>query len=239
MMAKNIFGKEDTLRENYIVGAELAGRYDFPVLPSVQVIPENMIPFTEIRQDKQPYRHGVHFFIDDDRFERLWQNPEQYIPNLRNFQCVCGPDFSGYLDMPVSCAIWNTYRSRALSYYLSTHGRCTIIPTAQWMDESSYNWCFDGLPMHSTIAVSTNGCFSPVGRRFYVAGMLEMERRLKPYKILCVGRPLTVSGLKTEVIYYKSFGQRLTEKLTKPEVKNEILETNHETSRDSGQGDVP
>lgn len=57
---------------------------------------------------------GVHFFLDDSRFERIWKEPYRYIKILQRFTCVLAPDFSLYMDMPLAMKIWNVYRSRLL-----------------------------------------------------------------------------------------------------------------------------
>ena len=63
-----------------------------------------------------------------------------------------------------------------------------VIPNVCWSDESSYSWCFDGLPQNSILAVSTNGCLKDkVAKQLFIAGFNEMKRRLNPLKIVIVG----------------------------------------------------
>lgn len=207
----NKFGKIDTLNENLIAGAELVGRYDFPALQPVDYTPEEVIPFSAAMSERKPRGKWVHFFIDDDLFERAWNQPDRYLRIMQCFDGIITPDFSSYLDMPASCAIWNMYRNRVLAYYYQSCG-LKIIPSVGWMDETSYSWCFDGLPEHSTLAVSTNGCFFPEGKQFYIAGMIEMDRRLQPNRIIVVGRSIDVP-IETELVYFDSFGQEMTKRL--------------------------
>lgn len=50
---------------------------------------------------KKTVKHcGIHFFIDDYQFQRVWNQPDRYIAPLKRFQCVLTPDFSTYMDMP-------------------------------------------------------------------------------------------------------------------------------------------
>lgn len=207
----NIYGKEDTLNENLIIGAELTGRYDFPVLRPVNYEPKEVLPFSDAVRERNPRKKWVHFFIDDVKFERIWNAPEKYLGILQYFDGIITPDYSSYLDMPMACQIWNRYRNRVMAYYYQSRG-LRIIPTVGWSDEASYEWCFDGLPEHSTLAVSTNGCFSDTGKQFYTAGMIEMERRLRPNLVICIGRPIEVP-ISTEIIYFDSFGQAMTKRL--------------------------
>jgi hypothetical protein len=212
----NIFGKIDTMKENLILGAELVGKYDFPKLKPVNYIPGDVVPFSRATMEKNCQKKWIHFFVDDDKFERVFAQPDRYLKILELFAGVITPDFSSYLDMPMAMQIYNRYRNRALAYYYQSQG-LRIIPTVGWSDEASYDWCFAGLPECSTLAVSTNGCFHEEGKKYYIAGMIEMERRLKPTKIICVGRPIPVP-INTEIMYFDSFGQQMTKRLREKRV---------------------
>ena len=61
-----------------------------------------------------PEDFGMHMFVDDYRFERLWNSPHKYLAKLRKFKCVITPDFSGYLNVPKEMKVCNIYRSRLL-----------------------------------------------------------------------------------------------------------------------------
>ena len=41
---------------------------------------------------------GVHFFLDDYQFERIWQRPTVYTRKLSKFKVIASPDFSLYTD---------------------------------------------------------------------------------------------------------------------------------------------
>lgn len=208
----NIYGKVDTMRENLIIGAELTGKYSFPKLRPVNFTPEEVVSFGQAATEKKPHKKWVHFFINDDKFERAWSQPDRYFKILQLFEGVITPDFSCYSDMPLAMQIYNTYRNRTLAYWYQQQG-LRIIPTVGWCKEDSYSWCFDGLPERSTLAVSTNGCFSAEGKKCYAAGMIEMERRLKPRQVICIGRPIDVP-IESDIIYYESFGQTMSKRLS-------------------------
>ena len=86
------------------------GAYNLPVV-GTDAVPtaDSLIPFnrakTCTRRDV-----GVHFFIDDYQFERIWKDPEKYVEKLRQYACVASPDFSPYGDMPMALQIYNHYR---------------------------------------------------------------------------------------------------------------------------------
>lgn len=67
--------------------------------------------YVKISKDKNC---GIHFYLDDYQFERLWVNPEKYIDILKEYECILSPDFSLYIDMPIDMKIWNIYRSRLI-----------------------------------------------------------------------------------------------------------------------------
>ena len=212
-MYNSINTKNDVAKEGYILNCELSGEYDLPKLGSIHAYFDDLrpVPFNKAVSEKKPRECVCHFFIEDMAFERVWNNCDKYLDILQNFKYVCSPDFSFYSDMPKAMQIWQTYRSRALGYYLSANG-ISVIPTVDWGFEDSFEWCFDGLPQNSTLAVSTNGCFSRIGKECYRRGFEEMCRRLNPYNVLVVGREIEVD-VDVPIIYMDSYGQEISKKL--------------------------
>ena len=163
------------------------GEYQTPEIIPTQYKPQNFIGFNFAKTCKEPAKSCVHFFIDDYQFQRVWQYPEQYTEFLSKFNAVCSPDFSGYLDFPKSIRIYNHFRNHWLGAYWQAQG-LTVIPTIQWCDECDFDWCFDGDPVGSTVAVSSVGTQSTVkGREVFKLGFHEMLRRLEPTTILLYG----------------------------------------------------
>src|SRR5574344_1819441 len=60
---------------------------------------------------------GVHFFLDDYQFERLWQRPGEYVSTLSEFKFVLSPDFSLYTDHPKAVQLWSHYKKHWLGRY--------------------------------------------------------------------------------------------------------------------------
>ena len=48
---------------------------------------------------------GVHFFLDDYQFERIWQRPTVYVRKLSKFKVIASPDFSLYIDYSTAMQI--------------------------------------------------------------------------------------------------------------------------------------
>ena len=73
----------DVMKEFLIYGAELT-KMGYPILPAVQTIPSDTVDFSESlsRKLKEHKRLNVNFFVDDEKFERLYSSPDRYIEHL-------------------------------------------------------------------------------------------------------------------------------------------------------------
>lgn len=165
---------------------EISGKYDIPKIYSVEYIPDDLLGFNYVTNttDKSI---GVHFFLDDYQIERVWNRPEFYINKLKDFDCVLTPDFSLYSDMPKSMMIWNTYRSRLIGQLMQKAG-IIVIPTVSWADETTFDFCFDGLPQESTLAISTIGVKQNQSKyKVWQSGVDEMIKRCRPKKLMIYG----------------------------------------------------
>lgn len=163
------------------------GEYGIPVLRPAQFIPCELIGFNYAKNCRKPHEKGVHFFLDDYQFLRLWKKPDNYIAMLQRFSCVLSPDFSLYADFPKAIQIYNHYRKHWLGAYLQMHG-IKVIPTICWSDTESFAWCFDGEPVQSAVAVSSVGCMANKdAREKFLRGYEKMMEKLKPTQIVFYG----------------------------------------------------
>ena len=167
---------------------EGTGEYDIPVIQPIQFAGEcEFIPFSSAAGCKNRSNKGVHFFIDDYRFNRLWSAPDVYLPMLQQFRYVMTPDFSMYTDFPKAIQIYNHYRKHWIGAYLQENG-IEVIPTIGWSDKNSYEWCFGGEPAHGTVAVSSVGTQqSQKTKELFLNGYKEMVRQLEPETIIFYG----------------------------------------------------
>ena len=131
----------ENLQHGFYAGA---GKYDIPQLTGSKItdFPE-LIGFNYAKTTKNRQNKGVHFFLDDYQFLRLWNNPTAYLDILKGFRCVLTPDFSLYADFPTAMQIYNHYRKHWLGAFWEDNG-IEVIPTICWSDEKSFKWCFDG-----------------------------------------------------------------------------------------------
>ena len=155
----------------------------------------------------QDYDAGVHFFIDDYQFERVWNTPEKYVPLLRRFRCVIAPDFSLYVDLPPAVNFWNIYRNRLLAAWWQSQS-IRVIPSASWGNADSFRFCFEGLPHNSLIAVGHTAIgWNQAGKNVMVLGMSECLRVLQPSKVLVYGKPFDLNF--NNFVYLEDNIQRL------------------------------
>ncbi len=164
-----------------------AGEYGIPVIAGADYNVDNWISFNYALTCDEPEQHGIHFFIDDYQFIRVWKQPDTYLGMLRKFQAVLTPDFSTYTDFPKAIQVYNHYRKHWLGAYWQLNG-IRVIPTISWSDRSSYDWCFTGEPEGATVAVSSVGTQNNIEtQRLFLDGYNEMLARLQPSKIIMYG----------------------------------------------------
>lgn len=194
---------DDSYNLRLINASHCAGNFDMPRIKGCMRKPKELLGFNYAKTVTS-FERGVHFFIDDYQFERVWSHPEKYIDLLRRFDCVLTPDFSLYMDMPLPMQQWNEYRRRALGNYWQRSG-VKVVPTLSWSDERSYGFCFDGIPKGSTLAVSTVGVKgNESALAVWSAGMCEAMNKLHPKRVLLYGGDVGFDFGKCEVVEYSN-----------------------------------
>lgn len=163
----------------------------FPSIRPVDVNVEGLelVGFNYAKGCKDPEDKILHFYVDDYQFERVWNDPDRYISMLKKFRAVLQPDFSIYDDFPRIVNMFNHYRKQWCSAYWQVHG-IEVIPTLCWGDEESYNWCFEGVPKHSLVSVSTVGGFGNHvdNKASWLKGFYDMLEIVQPSEILLFGK---------------------------------------------------
>lgn len=161
--------------------------YGIPVVkPYHGQIPQRFIPFSAANSCRD-YSCGIHFYIDDYMFERIWRNPDRYIPPLQKYCCVIGPDFSQYVNMPAPLRLWNCYRNRLLTAYWQQQG-INVIPNVTWSLPDSYDYSFTGMPKDSVIAINCTGIVQfDISKYFWNRGYNVGLERLEPRLIVRYG----------------------------------------------------
>ena len=187
----NEFAKEK-FREIYkpflVEGAKFNWNFDIPICPcTAKKIPEKLIYYNEIVKSKQRYFGFVHFYMDDYKFESIWHHPRRALERLSKFAGIITPDFSTYQDMPIALKIYNTYRMRAIGYWLGKKG-LQVINNVRWGTPETFSFCFAGIPKNSIVCISSVGCLSDkYDEDRFTEGLQAMVETLKPIHILFYG----------------------------------------------------
>ena len=196
--------------------------WQMPVIQNDGVIPDDLIGFNYVKSTSNT-NNGVHFYIDDYQFERIWNKPEQYVDLLARHQCIISPDFSLYLDMPMPMKIWNVYRSRMIGAFYQSQG-IKVVPAVQWAEPGTYAFCFRGIPVGSIVAVSTVGVMrDESAREIFYDGLNEMIKQIQPSQILLYGKSIDIK-CDIPVKYYKN---KVTERMNGKQW--EVADQSHDT----------
>ncbi len=187
-MTDKQFKNYDVFRSFLVESADFDGYIELPVIKTSDRLPYKLITFSKAMSGKcTDYDNWIIFYEHDKGFERLWNNPKQYINKLKKFKGVISPDFSLYRKMPLCMQMWNTYRSRALAVWFQANG-IEVIPNVRFGDERTFYFCFDGIEKNKTVAVGTHGC---IKRRedkiFFEFGLARMVQMLSPKTIIVYG----------------------------------------------------
>lgn len=165
------------------------GSYDIP-----EIFPEHLpevtrwIGFNYMLSEKNPEGAGVHFFVNDYQFERIWNNPDRYIERLSKFAAVASPDFSQYGDMPFCLQLFNHYRKHWVGRYLQENG-IHVIPTIRAStDERSKGFYLDGEPCGGSVIISSMYTTKAENREIYRQEYDAMFDALKPERVYIYGK---------------------------------------------------
>lgn len=175
------------------------GKYCMPIVNGIDDIPEEIeaISFnyamgiskkkreTELNYfDQSNISTLLHCFVDDAQFERVWNKPDKYIDIVNTFDYVCAPDFSMMVDMPEALKIFNCYRKQWVTAYWQSKG-IKVIPTLCWADEQSFEYCLDGQPIESVVAIADSGTNKDKEcRRMFLYGLERSLDHLRPTKVV-------------------------------------------------------
>ena len=185
---------------------EGSGKWNIPLIKKQPINTSNVSLIacsdTRSRDNKINCRNGVHFFVDDYRFEGIYNNPERTLSKFSQYAFLLTPDFSTYADMDLWRQIENVAKNRWVGAYWQNRG-LIVIPTISWSTPRSNEFCFDGVEQNSIVAISTLGCRN--SKLQFLRGYEEMLKKLSPETIICFGTPfIEMCGNIISVDYRKS-----------------------------------
>ncbi|MCM1194644.1 MAG: DUF4417 domain-containing protein, partial [Firmicutes bacterium] len=163
------------------------GEEEIPRVKTTSLIPTRLVSFTEAISAKD-HSGFVVFYEHDEKIERLWKNPNRYLPILKRFDGVITPDYSLYYDMPYAMQVWNTYRGKAVGAWLNDND-IPVIPNVRWGDERSLELSCKGVEINSTIAIGTHGCIKSLAyKQLFTQGLDYVIQKLTPKNVIVYGR---------------------------------------------------
>lgn len=180
-----------------------AGKWDIPLVKKQNIDTNNisLIACSDTKANDKAINkiHGVHFFVDDYRFSGIYNNPERSLARYSQYKFLLTPDFSTYADMNLWRQLESVAKSRWIGAYWQNK-KLIVIPTVTWSDSRSYEFCFDGIEIGSTVAVGMIGCKH--SRINFIRGYTEMLNRLQPKNIIVFGKPFSeMEGNIIEIDY--------------------------------------
>lgn len=200
--SQNMRNNDFFMRNKY----KTTGKWNIPLIKKQNIKFENLqlIAFSETAHampllDKM---FGIHFFIDDYRFNTIYSNPPYYLKRLQRYGFLLTPDYSLYADMPLSIQINNVFKNRWCGAYWQEHG-LFVIPTISWSLSPSFDFCFDGVEQGSAVAISTVGCRK--ARINFMRGYDKMIEKINPETIICYGKTFPeMQGNIIQIPYFRN-----------------------------------
>ncbi|MCR4609787.1 MAG: DUF4417 domain-containing protein [Eubacterium sp.] len=179
-------GCKDVFRAFLVKNANYEGFLEIPSIVYGDYKPQKLISFSKCISSTD-YKCWVHFYEDDASFERIWNNPQKYLPILKRYAGVISPDFSLYRDMPLVMQFWNIYRNRAIGSWLQDCG-IPVITNIRYSDSRTYTAACLGVPKGGTIAIGSHGCIKcKIDREEFIEGLDYMVQVVHPKVIVVYG----------------------------------------------------
>ncbi len=167
---------------------ETVGKYGFPLIKKqfIDVDKIDLLCYTKTKiNDKENSNKSVHFFTYDWFFDNVYDKPEKALEKLEQYYALLTPDFSCYFDMPRALQIYSIFKNRWCGAHWQDKG-FKVIPTIEWGQENTFDFCFDGIEKGSVVAVSTYR--REKYEKEYMKGYNKMMEIIQPSAIICYGQ---------------------------------------------------
>lgn len=177
------------------------GRFDMPIIGNYDDVTE--IDYIALYSDVSEYNKTnntcVAFYQYDHIFDGIhglynsiiYQDTnrlEKYKERFNNVKYIIAPDYSLYGDFPTALQIFNVYKSRLCAAWLCSNTKARVIPNIRWTFSFSYDYCFDGIPKGSNIAIGVLGQMkNKDNKAMFLNGLKEAIDRIEPKNIIVYG----------------------------------------------------
>lgn len=196
-------GCHDVWNAYMLKDAIYSPKADMPICPcTAKEAPVNLLSYDdaktiynkEIKKGNINFHREeyIHFYIDDQKFDgpkcSIWLKPNDAYEIIRHFGGMITPDFSTYYDFPDALKRYNTFRMRAFGYWIGTKG-INVINNVRWGTVETYEYCFDGIPKNSIVAIGTvaSGIYRIENRPLFKYGFERMLNELQPSAVVFYG----------------------------------------------------
>lgn len=170
-------------------------------------LPRSFVPFNCLNSSGTTHV-GVHFYIYDYLFKRIWGNLEYYLRQLSRYDLVISTDDSVFLDAPLIDNLRSVYKSRVFTVLGQQYGM-NVVPTFSCGNPKDIEFYCDGLPEGGCIAVGGMGTNSNRSlRSIFRYCVREMCVRKHPDTLLVYGNN-TDLGLDIPVHHIPTYTDRL------------------------------
>lgn len=149
-----------------------------------------LIGFNFAKTTKETKTKGLHFFLHDYQFERVWNFPTRYLEILKNYKYILSPDFSPYADTPKAIQIFNLYRNRWCGRYWQENG-IKVIPTITIGNQADVDLFLTGVEKGCPIAISTMGEGRWANYKLLYSQYEKIVQTLNPLYIVMYGKDLS------------------------------------------------
>lgn len=181
------------------------GRWGFPIIKKQEFDIANieLISCSDVsKNDVNNLHKGVHFFVDDFRFENIYNHPEKALDRYGKYRFLLTPDYSLYAEMDPWRQIESIGKTRWVGAKWQEAGKI-VIPTVSWGLARSFEFCFDGIQKNCIVAIGMIGCKR--NKRDFLKGYYQMISKIEPQAIICFGHPFPeMKGNIIEVDYLNS-----------------------------------
>ncbi len=181
---------------------EMVGKYQMPLVKKQDINLEKikLMNFSNTKyNDFKNMDKTIQFFTYDYKFDYVYSHPDLAVNKLKQYYCLLTPDYSLYTDMSISLQIKNTFKNRWCGAYWQSLG-LRVIPTIEWSDEKSFEFCFDGVEEGSVVAVATFG--KQKIEEEFMKGYNKMLEIVKPSAIICYDKPFPKMGGNLKIFPY-------------------------------------
>ena len=183
---------------------DVEGKWGFPVIrkQTLDLVDLELIACSDVsKKDEKNLHKGVHFFVDDFRFENVYVHPDKALEKYGKYKFLLTPDYSLYSEMNPWRQIESVGKARWVGAYWQGAGKI-VIPTISWGLSRTYEFCFDGIEKNCVVAVGMIGCKR--NKAAFLRGYYEMLCKIEPDAVICFGRPFEEMEGNIVIVDYQS-----------------------------------